>query len=91
MTNLTIAVEEELLRQARIRALQQGTSVNAYLRDQLELLAGGKSQQQGAVRSLMARADRLQVGSGPVGRTWTREELYERPPHEPPPGRAHGE
>lgn len=33
MTNLTIAIDEEVLRRARIRALEQGSSVNAVLRE----------------------------------------------------------
>jgi plasmid stability protein len=36
MSNLTITIDEETLRRARIRALEQGTSVNALLRDYLE-------------------------------------------------------
>ena len=78
MTNLTIAVDEDLLRRARIRALEQGMSVNAFLRAQLEVLAGGRSQQRAAIRNLIARADRLQIGSGRQGRVWTRDELHER-------------
>ena len=35
MTNLTIAVDEDVLRRARIRALEEGSSVNALLREYL--------------------------------------------------------
>ncbi len=35
MANLTITVDEETLRRARIRAIQEGTSVNHYLAQQL--------------------------------------------------------
>ena len=35
MTNLTITVDDEVLRRARIRALEEGSSVNAVLRDYL--------------------------------------------------------
>ena len=35
MANLTITIDDELLRRARLRALEQGTSVNALLRDYL--------------------------------------------------------
>ena len=38
--NLTITVDDEVLRRARIRALSQGTSVNAVLREFLESYAG---------------------------------------------------
>ena len=40
MSNLTITVDEEVLRKARIRALEQGSSVNAVLRELLEAYAG---------------------------------------------------
>jgi len=40
MANLTIAIDEELLRRARLRALEQGTSVHALLREYLEAWAG---------------------------------------------------
>jgi plasmid stability protein len=33
MTNLTITVDDEVLKRARIKALEQGTSVNAVLRE----------------------------------------------------------
>lgn len=39
MANLTITLDDELLRRARMRALEQDTSVNALLRDYLEAFA----------------------------------------------------
>ena len=36
MANLTISVDGELLKQARLRALKEGTSVNRLLRERLE-------------------------------------------------------
>ena len=40
MANLTLAIDEDVLRRARIRALEQGTSVNALLREYLDAYAG---------------------------------------------------
>ncbi len=40
MANLTIVVDDRLLKQARMRALEDGTSVNAVLRTYLERYAG---------------------------------------------------
>ena len=40
MANLTVTIDEEVLRRARIRALQLGTSVNAVVRDYLASYAG---------------------------------------------------
>ena len=35
MTNLTLAVDHDLLHRARVRAAEEGTSVNAVVRDLL--------------------------------------------------------
>ena len=43
MANLTIAVPDEVLKQARQRAVGQGTSVNAVLRNYLGQYAGVES------------------------------------------------
>ena len=40
MTNLTITVDDEVLKRARLRALQEDTSVNALLKDTVETYAG---------------------------------------------------
>lgn len=76
MTNLTLAIEEDLLRQARIRALEQGTSVNALLRTYLEQYVGVRNRRAKALSELRAISERVESGSG--GRTWTRDELHER-------------
>jgi len=39
MTNLTISVDENLVRQARIRAIQEGTSLSAKVREFLAAYA----------------------------------------------------
>ena len=40
MTNLTVALDESIVRKARIRAIQEGTSVSAKVRDFLAQYAG---------------------------------------------------
>ncbi|MGO9319355.1 MAG: DUF6364 family protein [Solirubrobacteraceae bacterium] len=77
MTNLTLTIDDELLKRARIRALEQDTSVNALVREYLEGLAG-QAKTQDAVKAILELAERSDSGSGPGGRTWTRNELYER-------------
>lgn len=42
MSNLTIAVDEEVVRRARVRAIQEGTSVSAQLRTFLDAYAAGQ-------------------------------------------------
>jgi plasmid stability protein len=76
MSNLTITIDEDALRRARIRALEQGTSVNAVLRDFLESYAGVRGEQESAVRELLALA--RSAGAGRGGHRWTREDLHER-------------
>ena len=77
MANLTLTIEEGLLRRARVRALERGTSVNAVVREFLEGYAGDDPQRE-ALRAFATVADGAQAGSGPGGRSWTREELHER-------------
>ncbi|TVR21809.1 MAG: hypothetical protein EA389_14340 [Ilumatobacter sp.] len=77
MANLTLTIDDELLRRARIRALELGTSVNAVVRTQLEAFAGGEiaSEAMGRFAELAASAT---SGSGPEGRRWTRDDVHER-------------
>jgi hypothetical protein len=75
-TNLTITVDEALLRKARIRALQEDTSVNAVLRARLAEYADEADRAGQAVvgvKRLMSAAE-LHWGAN----TWSREDLYER-------------
>jgi len=75
-TNLTITVDADVLRKARLRALQDDTSVNAFVRGCLEeyVYEGDRAARAVAgVKRLMDAAE-LHWGS----KTWSREELYER-------------
>jgi hypothetical protein len=76
MGNLTITVDAESLKKARIRARQEGTSVNSLLREFLESYAGVRREQQEAAGRIAAfsRASKSRRG----GRTWTRADLHER-------------
>jgi hypothetical protein len=77
MANLTITVDEQTLKRARIRALEEDTSVNAVLREYLEEYAGGTQEQIEAARRILASSRDSASRSGPGGRRWTREELYD--------------
>ena len=77
MTNLTITVDEQVLKKARIRALGEDTSVNAVLREYLEGYANVGDEQQRAVERILASSRESRSGSGLGGRTWKREDLYE--------------
>ena len=83
MANLTITVDDQVLQRARIRALEQGTSVNAILAERLQAFAREAEAQTRATRSLIALAkeNRKARGKAPAkrrGRRWSREELHER-------------
>ena len=77
MANLTITVDEQVLKKARMRALEEDTSVNAVLRDYLEDYARADVERQQAVERVLASSRESRSGSGPGGRTWKREDLYE--------------
>ncbi|MBI3203076.1 MAG: hypothetical protein HYZ29_16180 [Myxococcales bacterium] len=84
MANLTITVDDELLKKARIRALERGTSVNAVLAAYLRAFAGEAQVQARATRSLLALAAENSKAGGRArakrrgGRRWTRDALHER-------------
>ena len=76
VTNLTLAIDEHVLKRARIRALEQGTTVNALVREYLESFA--RDERKAAIAHFLELARASTSGSGPQGRTWTREDLYDR-------------
>ena len=75
--NLTLSVEEQVLRRARVRAAERGTSVNALVRDYLGRLAG-EDPGRSAAMNILSLAAQSKASSGPAGRTWTRDDLYDR-------------
>ncbi len=77
MTNLTITVDEGTLKRARMRALEEDTSVNAVLREYLEEYAGVRRERREAARRILESSRESTSGSGPGGRTWTRDDIYE--------------
>lgn len=76
VANLTITVDDALLKRARMRALEQGTSVNALLRDYLEAYAGSARQQQDALADLLGLSAAATSRRGSA--TWTRDDLHDR-------------
>lgn len=74
MVNLTISVDDQVLRRARIRALQRNESVNRYLAETLERYADGDDDS--AASALIALARSVNTGHVGEGRGWTREELH---------------
>jgi hypothetical protein len=76
MPSLTISVDEQVLKKARIRALEEGTSVDALLRSYLERYVGDVETRRKATRNILAlsRSSRATRGR----RRATRDELRER-------------
>ncbi len=77
--NLTINVDAEVLKRARIRALEENTSVNAVLAHYLvhyARLDESRRQRQAALDALLTLAEQSLAGRGDS--TWTRDELHER-------------
>ena len=76
MANLTIVVPDEVLKSARKRAFDQGTSVNAVLREYLGQFAGVTPARQSAAQRVLELSRKSRTGRGTV--KWTRDDLHER-------------
>jgi hypothetical protein len=74
MANLTLSVHDAVLKRARQRALEEGTSVNAQVRDFLNRYAGSSS----GFEAFLAMTEGLGARSGAGGRRWSREGLHVR-------------
>lgn len=78
MTNLTLTVDETLLRKARILALERGTSVNALVREFIEKLIQDSARSEDKAQQFAAFAEQGKVAS--FGFKMTRQEMYETDP-----------
>jgi len=76
MTNVTLSIDEEDLRQARTLALQQGTSMNAVIREFVKSYIGRTKRYQQVTTRILQQAEDSTCDSG--GHKWTRDEVYER-------------
>jgi hypothetical protein len=77
--NLTVSIDDETLKRARMRAVTEDTSVNAVVRDFLGTYADHRTTAREATEILLKLARESNAGSGPGGRTWTRDDIYDRP------------
>lgn len=76
MANVTLSLDDALLRRARVKAVNENTSVNAVIRDFLARWVDEEGERAAAVQRLRAAFDAAEYRSG--GGTWTREELHRR-------------
>ena len=74
MANLTITLDDEILHRARLRALEQQTSVNSLLRDYLESYAAAGTTWEQATDAILRLSERSRSSRG--DRRWTRGELH---------------
>lgn len=78
MANLTLSVDDELLKQCRLYAVQHDTSVNAMVREYLASLVDRSQERAKAVKELNRIADDLaRQAVIPEGYKWNREDAYE--------------
>ena len=76
MKNITVSVDDEIYRKARIRAAEKETSVSALVRDYLRGIADGESEfDRLADRE---RQLRRQVRNFSAASRLSRDELYQR-------------
>lgn len=76
MARLTLAIDDDLLQRARMRALTQGTTANAVVREMLASYADDDRVLDGR-RRVAALARSSSAGRASSGRSWTREDLHE--------------
>jgi len=76
MVDLTVTIDDGVLRRARIRALEHGTSVNALLDDYPVAYAGRDDMQDQAFARLLDLSSTSASRRGSAPRT--RDELHDR-------------
>jgi plasmid stability protein len=76
MKNITVSVDEETYRRARVKAAELDTSVSALVRAYLQGLAAGESEFEQLAR--LERELRTRVGSFRARDRLDRDQLHER-------------
>lgn len=74
--NLTLAIDEAVLKAARKIALDRDTSVNQLVRDFLAKLVNEQDERKRAAERIRENFRTFEVEIGE--RTWSRDELHER-------------
>jgi ABC-type proline/glycine betaine transport system substrate-binding protein len=76
MANVTLSIDEEDLKRARIHAIEQGTSLNAVIRQFVKQYAVSSERYRQITESILTHAEVSTASS--AGKRWSREEIYER-------------
>lgn len=77
MRNLTIQLDEELIRAAKALAAAKGMSLSALVAQDLREKIAAQSRYQQAMTAAMESMAEA-AGSGRKAPAWTRDELYDR-------------
>ena len=83
MKNITVSIDDDLHRRARIKAAERGTSISALFRDFLiRLTVGGSAEAEFQQLAREEQELRAELGAWRLGLkaeyNLTRDELYER-------------
>jgi hypothetical protein len=78
MTNITLAIDDKLLKSVRAFAKAKGTTLNALVRSELSQLIEQDQRQEEARQGLLALIENSKARMGPNFK-FNREELYESP------------
>ena len=79
MKNITVSVDDETYRRARVKAAEADTSVSALVRRFLADLAVGETEEERFARLLrLEQETRARITSFDPGERLTRDELHER-------------
>ena len=82
--NITLSIDEEIVKKVRKIAIDKDTTLTAMVRDYLTYVAGSDTAARKADAAKLTQTfEKVSRDMGP--RTWTREDLYDRP------RRYHGE
>jgi len=76
MKNITLSIEEDVLREARKIAAQRSTTVNAMVRAHLTDLVRQKKRTRDALKRMRELAEQggMEIGA----KSWTRDDVHER-------------
>lgn len=74
--NLTLSLDEQLLRLARMVCQKRNTTLTQFIRDQLETMVSRDAQYQDSMNRMVALMKKRPIHVEP--KTWTRDDLHER-------------
>ena len=76
MANLTLKIDDKILKKARKLASRRETSINAIVRKSLEEFVSSDLSSQAAISGLDSFYKRCRARMG--DKSWTRDEIHER-------------